>query len=51
VVGDFVPEGSVLIEVYGGEPGRIGEGRLRAMIALGSERTIEQAPTAAPSPG
>jgi uncharacterized membrane protein len=44
-IGDFVPAGSALIEVYGGshDP-RLAERRLRAMIALGVERTIEQDP-------
>jgi uncharacterized membrane protein len=43
--GDFVPEGAVLAEVYGGSglgPGD--EDRIRSMIALGVERTIEQDP-------
>lgn len=45
-IGDFVPAGSALIEVYGGgahDP-RLAERRLRAMVALGVERTIEQDP-------
>jgi uncharacterized membrane protein len=44
-IGDFVPAGSALIEVYGGshDP-RLAERRLRSMIALGVERTIEQDP-------
>lgn len=44
-VGDFVPEGAVLIEVHGGEG--LDEGAadsLKAMIVLGVERTIEQDP-------
>ena len=44
-VGDFVPAGARLIETYGGAaPGSKAEGRLRNMIALGAERTIEQDP-------
>ena len=43
--GDFVPEGSVLMEVYGGASLDEGhERQLRSMIALGVERTIEQDP-------
>ncbi len=43
--GDFVPEGSVLAEVYGATGlGSAEEGRLRSMVALGVERTIEQDP-------
>lgn len=43
--GDFVPEGAVLAEVYGGTGlGAADEDRLRSMIALGVERTIEQDP-------
>jgi len=44
-IGDFVPAGAELIEAYGGEgiaPRE--EGRLRGMVALGAERTIEQDP-------
>jgi uncharacterized membrane protein len=40
-IGDFVPSGAELIDVYG----RVGDGdvaALRGMIALGHERTIEQ---------
>lgn len=45
VVGDFVPAGSSVIKVYGGEAeGRGVEGRLHGMIVLGVERTIEQDP-------
>jgi uncharacterized membrane protein len=42
-VGDFVPRGAVLVQVYGiaGVPNERG---LRAMLALGRERTIEQDP-------
>ena len=43
-VGDFVPGGAVLVEVYGEDPGDDAERRLRGMIALGIERTIEQDP-------
>ncbi len=44
-VGDFVPAGAPIINVYGGDgdvPGS--ERRLRGLIALGVERTIEQDP-------
>jgi len=45
VVGDFVPAGSALIQVYGGDvTGRRIEQRLHGMIVLGVERTIEQDP-------
>jgi uncharacterized membrane protein len=45
-VGDFVPAGAVLLDVYGGTAdGELAERRLRGMIALGDERTIEQDPT------
>jgi uncharacterized membrane protein len=44
-VGDFVPAGARLIETYGGAAsGSRAEGRLRKMIVLGAERTIEQDP-------
>jgi uncharacterized membrane protein len=43
-VGDFVSAGAALIEVYGPTPGPGAEDRLRSMIALGVERTIEQDP-------
>jgi uncharacterized membrane protein len=43
-VGDFVPEGSVLVEVYGARAAEIDERELRSTIALGVERTIEQDP-------
>ncbi len=44
-VGDFVPAGARLIEIYGGAtPGTLAERRLRKMIVLGDERTIEQDP-------
>jgi uncharacterized membrane protein len=45
VVGDFVTEGEPLIRAYGGdEATRASERRLRGLIALGVERTIEQDP-------
>ncbi len=45
-VGDFVPEGAALLEVYGGDGlDASAVGRLRSMIVLGVERTIEQDPT------
>jgi uncharacterized membrane protein len=43
-VGDFVSTGAVLMEVYGPPPGDGAEERLRSMVALGVERTIEQDP-------
>jgi uncharacterized membrane protein len=43
-IGDFVSAGSVLFEVYGPDPGPDAESELRAMVALGVERTIEQDP-------
>jgi uncharacterized membrane protein len=44
-VGDFVPAGARLIETYGGAAaGTRAERRIRNMIALGDERTIEQDP-------
>jgi uncharacterized membrane protein len=43
-VGDFVPEGGALVEGYGTAPPDV-EGRLLGMVALGTERTIEQDPT------
>ena len=43
-VGDFVSAGAVLIELYGRDPGPDAEERLRSMVALGVERTIEQDP-------
>ena len=43
-IGDFVSAGSVLIELYGRDPGPEAEGRLRSLVALGVERTIEQDP-------
>ena len=43
-VGDFVSAGAALIELYGRDPGPEAEDRLRSMVALGVERTIEQDP-------
>ena len=45
-IGDFVPEGAVLIKVYGDRGVATGREhrRLCGMVALGSERTIEQDP-------
>jgi len=43
-VGDFVAAGARLIEIYGSESGTRAERRLRKMIVLGDERTIEQDP-------
>jgi uncharacterized membrane protein len=44
-VGDFVPAHAVLIEVFGDGPADPGdEERLRRMVVLGAERTIEQDP-------
>ena len=44
-IGDFVPSGAVLIDVYGGrDHDDRAELRLRNMVALGQERTIEQDP-------
>jgi uncharacterized membrane protein len=45
-IGDFVPAGAAVIEVYGkaAEDALAAERRLGAMIALGVERTIEQDP-------
>jgi uncharacterized membrane protein len=43
-IGDFVSAGSVLIELYGRDPGPEAEERLRSLVALGVERTIEQDP-------
>jgi uncharacterized membrane protein len=43
-VGDFVSSGAPLIDVYGPALGPDAESRLRSMIALGVERTIEQDP-------
>lgn len=44
-IGDFVPTGATLINVYGGPPGTArDEQKLRGMVALGNERTVEQDP-------
>jgi uncharacterized membrane protein len=44
-VGDFVPAHAVLIEVFGDGPSDPSEAeRLRRMVVLGAERTIEQDP-------
>ena len=43
-IGDFVSAGAVLIELYGRDPGPDAEDRLRSLVALGVERTIEQDP-------
>jgi uncharacterized membrane protein len=43
-VGDFVPEGAALVEIYGDDPGEDADRQVRGMIALGVERTIEQDP-------
>lgn len=42
VVGDFVPEGASLIEIHGSSD--VPDRKLRGMVALGVERTIEQDP-------
>jgi len=45
VVGDFVPTGTTVLEVYGSVGDAVAaERRLRGMIALGEERTIQQDP-------
>ncbi|HEX4008473.1 MAG TPA: DUF2254 domain-containing protein [Solirubrobacteraceae bacterium] len=44
-IGDFVPSGATLIDVYGGGDHRPrAQRRLTDMVALGDERTIEQDP-------
>jgi uncharacterized membrane protein len=43
-IGDFVSAGAALIEVYGPAPEPGAEERLRSLVALGVERTIEQDP-------
>jgi uncharacterized membrane protein len=44
-IGDFVPSGATLIDVYGGsDHSARAERRLAEMVALGDERTIEQDP-------
>lgn len=42
-VGDFVPSGASLVDVFGKAP-PVAERRLRRMFALGRERTIDQDP-------
>jgi uncharacterized membrane protein len=44
-IGDFVPSGATLIDIYGGgDHSARAERRLADMVALGDERTIEQDP-------
>lgn len=46
-VGDFAPKDAPLIEVYGGArgaPSTVAPDRLRGLVALGRERTIDQDP-------
>jgi uncharacterized membrane protein len=44
-IGDFVPAGATLLEIYGGGAGDQNvERRLQGMIALGQERTIDHDP-------
>ncbi|MFD4319102.1 DUF2254 domain-containing protein [Streptomyces sp. NPDC058548] len=43
LIGDFVPPGTVLIEVHGGTS-KPDPDRVTALVALGAERTIEQDP-------
>ncbi len=43
-IGDFVPEGAALVEVYGNDPGADADRRVRGMIALGVERTVGHDP-------
>ena len=43
-VGDFVSAGAALLDVYGRDPGAEAEDKLRSLVALGVERTIEQDP-------
>src|SRR5205823_10867924 len=43
-VGDFVPTGEVLVEVFGEADSDADVRRLRGMVALGIERTMEQDP-------
>ena len=45
-VGDFVPAGAALVDVFGGNADpAAAERHVRSLIALGDERTIEQDPT------
>ncbi|MFF3839101.1 DUF2254 domain-containing protein [Streptomyces sp. NPDC001930] len=43
LIGDFVPPGTVLVEVHGGTSSPAPE-RVNGLVALGAERTIEQDP-------
>jgi uncharacterized membrane protein len=43
-IGDFISAGAPLIEVYGRAADPAADSQLRAMVALGVERTIEQDP-------
>ncbi|CAL9331977.1 DUF2254 domain-containing protein [Streptomyces sp. enrichment culture] len=43
-VGDFVPPGSVLLEVHGTPRSPVEPRRLAGLVALGAERTVEQDP-------
>ncbi len=43
-VGDFVPQGAALVEIYGEDPGEDADAAIEGMIALGVERTIDQDP-------
>ena len=43
-IGDFVPTGAKLMEVHGGKHDGGAERKLRQLVALGDERTIEQDP-------
>ncbi|MEU7072711.1 DUF2254 domain-containing protein [Streptomyces narbonensis] len=43
LIGDFVPPGTVLVEVHGGRSG-VDPERVNRSVALGAERTIEQDP-------
>ena len=45
-IGDFIPANGVLFEIFGGgEPGSADDqSKLRGMVALGTERTVEQDP-------
>ncbi|MEV4680572.1 DUF2254 domain-containing protein [Streptomyces kurssanovii] len=43
LIGDFVPPGTVLVEVHGGTS-RPDPARVSGLVALGAERTIEQDP-------
>jgi uncharacterized membrane protein len=43
-VGDFIPTHATLVKVYGNRSDMTGERKLRGMVALGTERTVEQDP-------